>query len=185
MNFLAHCALAQDAAERWNCNAAQRSGLLAGAIIGDFVKGRIPLDWPLELQAGARLHRRIDALSNTNEHIRNSCNRYPAHLRRFAPIFVDMLADHCLSHAWEDYYRHARPGFAGDCYAAVDRYSHHLNTSGQRFFDYMCDQDLLANYHDWHHISRGLAAVLRALETQRATPGSRRGKPRSGAAGTV
>ena len=164
MNFLAHCALAQDAVEQWGCNARERGGLLAGAIIGDFVKGTIPTDWPIELQAGARLHRRIDAQSNLNDHIRNSCNRYPDHLRRFAPIFVDMLADHCLSHAWDEYYRWSRPGFARDCYAAVQGYQQHLNTPGQRFFGYMYDEDLLANYHDWHHISRGLAAVLRRLK---------------------
>ena len=43
---------------------ALRSGLLAGAILADFGKGPIDSKWPLELQAGIRLHRRIDAFTN-------------------------------------------------------------------------------------------------------------------------
>ena len=104
MNFLAHCSLAHDAALIWQCDHDQRSGLLAGAVIGDFVKGQLPQQWPHALRAGARLHRKVDALSNINSGIRQNCDRYPAHMRRFAPIFVDMLADHCLALNWQNYY---------------------------------------------------------------------------------
>ena len=55
MNFLAHCALADDAADSsWQCNEQERQGLLAGAVLGDFVKGTIPAYWPLALQAGIK-----------------------------------------------------------------------------------------------------------------------------------
>ena len=163
MNFLAHCALASDAAEAWSCDAQQREGLLAGAVLGDFVKGYIPTDWPLALQAGTRLHRKIDALSNQNVCIRENCNRFPPHLRRYAPIFVDMLADHCLSQRWSDYYDAELRTFTEECYQAIDVYAGHLNGNADRFLDYMKEVDLLANYHQWQHMSRGLASVLRRL----------------------
>ncbi|MEE4282108.1 MAG: ACP phosphodiesterase [Pseudomonadales bacterium] len=164
MNFLAHCALAADAAETWSCTPEQREGLLAGAVLGDFVKGYIPTDWPLPLQAGTRLHRKVDALSNRNPAIRTTCNRFPAHLRRYAPIFVDMLADHCLSHSWDDYYDHDLDAFTDECYHAIDVYAMHLSGNADRFLDYMKEVDLLANYHQWPHITRGLASVLRRLD---------------------
>ena len=44
----------------------QRVGLLAGAIIGDFPRGRINREWPRELVAGITLHRRIDAVQQAN-----------------------------------------------------------------------------------------------------------------------
>jgi acyl carrier protein phosphodiesterase len=163
VNFLAHCALAHDAALAWDCSQQERDGLLAGAVLGDFVKGRIPAQWPIALQAGTRLHRKIDALSNINPSIRDNCNRFPAHLRRFAPIFVDMLADHCLSQCWDNYYEADLPVFTQECYRAIDHYAPQLEISPERFLTYMKDVDLLANYHHWPHVSRGLESVLRRL----------------------
>lgn len=166
MNFLAHCGLAHDAALTWQCSKEQRRGLLAGAVIGDFVKGPIPAHWPTPLRAGARLHRKIDALSNNNAHIRQNCNRYPAHLRRLAPIFVDMLADHCLSLNWSEYYQLEVAEFSTECYAAIDAYADFLNPQAARFVGYMHEVDLLANYDDWAHVARGLKSVLRRLQRE-------------------
>ena len=163
MNFLAHCSLAHDAALSWRCNDQHRRGLLAGAVIGDFVKGSIPAHWPRELRAGTRLHRKIDALSNQHPGIRQHCDAYPAHLRRFAPIFVDMLADHCLATSWNRYYQAAPTDFSAECYSAIDAYAGYLTDDARRFCDYMQEVDLLASYHEWSHIARGLNAVLRRL----------------------
>jgi acyl carrier protein phosphodiesterase len=166
MNFLAHCTLAHDAALTWQCDSAERQGLLAGAIIGDFVKGRLPEHWPAPLLAGARLHRKVDALSNINPGIRNNCDRYPAHLRRFAPIFVDILADHCLTLGWHRYYDMTVQTFSADCYAAIARYESFMSDDALRFFTYMRDADLLANYDEWTHIARGFKSVLRRLRRE-------------------
>ena len=166
MNFLAHCALADDAASVWGVDAEARRGLLAGAFIGDFIKGPLPADWPAALQAGARLHRRVDALSNRSAGIRRSCDRFPDHLRRFAPIFVDMLADHSLAHTWEHHYPQSITAFSAECYTAIAEHAEQLPARGQRFFDYMQDVDLLANYHDWDHVARGLHSVLRRLNRE-------------------
>ena len=166
MNFLAHCALADDAAGVWQVDTEARRGLLAGAFIGDFIKGPLPSDWPPALRAGARLHRRIDALSNRSAGIRRSCDRFPEHLRRFAPIFVDMLADHSLSLSWAQHYSQPIAAFSEECYAAIEAYAEQLPAPGQRFFSYMQDVDLLANYHEWDHVARGLHSVLKRLQRE-------------------
>lgn len=166
MNFLAHCSLAHDAASIWSCSEEQRRGLLAGAVIGDFVKGTIPTQWPVALQAGARLHRKIDALSNVNLAIRTNCDRFPKNLRRLAPIFVDLLADHCLSLQWSSQYNVAIKAFSDECYEAIGEYELYMSPQARRFSDYMKDVDLLANYHEWRHIQRGLHSVLRRLRQE-------------------
>ena len=163
MNFLAHCSLAHDAASSWSCDASERQGLLAGAVIGDFVKGSIPAHWPRELRAGARLHRKIDALSNQHPGVRQHCDAYPRHLRRFAPIFVDVLADHCLATNWTEYYEPRPTDFSAECYDAINAYADYLTNDGRRFCDYMQEVDLLASYHEWPHVARGLNSVLRRL----------------------
>ena len=163
MNFLAHCSLAHDASVTWGCSSQERIGLLAGAVIGDFVKGHIPTHWPVPLQAGARLHRKVDALSNIHPNIRASSATFPDHLRRFAPIFIDMLADHSLARNWQDYYDIPLNEFSAQCYRAISQHENHLPTQAQRFVNYMYQQDLLANYDQWPHIAQGLQSVLRRL----------------------
>jgi len=169
VNFLAHCSLAADLALELHTKPPGLSGddllqgALAGAVIGDFIKGRVPEDWPRALQIGVRLHRKIDALSNQSEGMRQTSNRYPPHLRRFAPIFVDMLADHCLALDWHTYHQAPVSKFSTSCYTAIEQHQQHLSKTGAQFFGYMRDNDLLAQYHDWHHIRRGLSSVLRRL----------------------
>ena len=163
MNFLAHCALAADAADAWSCDEEQRRGLIAGALVGDFIKGGIPADWPLPLRAGVRLHRRVDAISNRNHSMRAVSASFPGELRRYAPIFVDILADHALARRWEDFYATARSEFCGSCYRDIASFEDFLTSRGKRFFGYMRDADLLTNYDDWIHVEDGLSSVLRRL----------------------
>ena len=163
MNFLAHCALAADAGKIWDVAEDQSRGLLAGAVIADFSKGRINPNWPQPLQAGIRLHRRIDAVSNQNAAIRISCDRYPKTLRRYAPIFVDILADYYLSLNWQDCSQQAIDPFTQHCYSAIALYADYLPEHGHKFAAYMQDSNLLARYHDWLTIERAIESSLRRL----------------------
>lgn len=163
MNFLAHCALANDAAEALNIDEASRQGLLAGAVIGDFIKGPVRQDWPVPLQAGVRLHRKIDAISNQNQDLRRLSATFPKHIRRFAPIFLDLLSDYSLARQWHSMYTHTTSELSQQSYLAIAAYAQFLPEHGQHFFDYMRKEDLLANYHQWPHIERGTHSVLRRL----------------------
>lgn len=164
MNFLAHAALAHDAALRWSADEAQTTGLLAGAVIGDYVKGRIPTDWPIALQAGVALHRRIDAISNRHFGIQATCNTYPDDLRRYAPIFIDLLADHSLARDWSRYYEKTEKNAVSEaCYKALNAHLDKLPANGIRFASYMQEVDLLANYDEWSHVEQGFQSVLRRL----------------------
>ena len=163
MNFLAHCALADEASSLWQVDSNQHQGLLAGAVIADFTKGRINPLWPDALQAGIRLHRRIDAVSNQHPGIRTSCERFPKSLRRFAPIFIDILADHYLSLSWHDYTKENLGTFTPRCYQAIARYQEYVPQQGQSFIGYMRETNLLGRYHDWATIERALLFSLKRL----------------------
>ena len=152
MNFLAHCALAEDASEVWDAQDDLRAGLLAGALIGDFVKG-------------VRVHRRVDACSNQDQFAKACSNRFPPELRRFAPIFVDLIADHHLCRDWHRHYpRRDLATFAQQCYAAIELYDRYLPAHGRRFFAYMLEENLLLHYDKWEHLERGLYSVMRRLQ---------------------
>lgn len=160
MNFLAHCAIADRAPDR------AHPDLIAGGFLGDFVKGPVPASLPETLATGVRLHRRIDAYSNEHPGIAASCGRFEAPLRRFAPIFVDVVADHLLARHWSRFHPRPLERFTADAYRAIDRHAHRLPAEGLRFFDYMREADLLARYRGREAMERGLGAVLKRLRRE-------------------
>jgi len=163
---LAHCVLADHAAKHWRVDLQMRQGLLAGAVIADFTKGPVNHAWPQALQAGVRLHRRIDAFSNTQQAIKTTCERFPSEYRRYAPIFVDLLADYFLSISWDAFHDESKKVFSAKCYAALTEYEDFLPAHGQRFLQYARQRDLFANYDQWENIQRGLGSVLQRLNRE-------------------
>ena len=160
MNFLAHCLIGAQAA------AENKPELIAGGFLGDFIKGPVPADLPFELALGVRLHRRIDAYSNQHPGIRVSCNRFPAQLRRMAPIFVDIIADHCLARRWSEFSDEAIYAFTQRTYRQVAQHRGWLSARGERLLRYMSDEDLLASYRHPEVMHQSLRSITRRLGTE-------------------
>ena len=158
MNFLAHCAL-----------GARSDALLVGGFLGDFVKGPVPETLPQAVQDGIRLHRRIDAYSATEPHIRASIARLPAALRRFTPPFVDLLADHLL--ALDFAAQHGEPlrTFSARVYRAIGAHRAWLRPEAAHFFDMMQDTDLFERYRDFASVERAFARLMKRLRREDAT----------------
>lgn len=186
MNFLAHCLIGarvpgpadNRASDRQATSphttaivddAWQRS-LIAGGFLGDFLKGRVPTEMPEPLALGVRLHRRIDAYSNRQAMIRRSCDRFPTELRRFAPIFVDIIADHLLATSWSTHHAAPLTDFTGSTYSSIDEHRDWLSESGREFLDYASASDLFARYQDWSVIERALHSVARRIRRPELGP---------------
>ena len=159
MNFLAHCLLARPG-----------DGYLAGAVLGDFVKGPVPRHLPTELQAGIRLHRRIDSHSNHLLEMKTSVARFDPALRRVAPVLLDIVADHCLALRWRRFSDLDLAAFTAEIYAALARFEDCVPERGRRFVDYMVETDLLARYGDWSVALRAMKHVLERLRLQHLAP---------------
>jgi acyl carrier protein phosphodiesterase len=92
LNHLAHFLLAQG-----------KSHLEVGAFLGDYVKGPLDGHYPKNIEHGIRLHRKIDAFTDKHPIVRQSCSRIDPHLRRYAPIMIDVFFDHILASHWLTY----------------------------------------------------------------------------------
>jgi acyl carrier protein phosphodiesterase len=160
MNFLAHCLIPDRALD------FTHPDLIAGGFVGDFLKGPVPEDLPAMLATGVRLHRRIDAYSNEHAGIRKSCARFPPELRRFAPIFVDVVADHLLARHWQRFHPAPLTAFTARAYEAIRPHVNRLPESGRRLFDFMTEQDLLARYREPDTMHQSLRSVTRRLDRQ-------------------
>ena len=163
MNFLAHCLIAERAADHLAYRADDRDMLIAGGFIGDFLKGPVSDALPAPLIVGVRLHRRIDAYSNQHEAIRRSCNRFPDALRRLAPPLVDVIADHLLATAWPHHHHQSLTDFSAETYRCIHGCADYLPESGREFFAWMVENYLLASYRHWESAQRGMRSVTRRL----------------------
>src|SRR5262245_27221828 len=92
MNFLAHVYLAGGSDE-----------LLIGSVLGDCVKGSDLTKFSEAVGAGIRLHRRIDAFSDTHPVVGASKRRIGEANRRYAGPLVDLFYDHFLAASWHRY----------------------------------------------------------------------------------
>ena len=152
MNFLAHCLLA------W-----PGQGWIAGGVLGDFIKGRVPETLPSELRSGIRLHRRIDSFANRLPEMKPSIARFDGRLRRAAPVLLDIVADHCLALMWTRYSGVPLADFAPQVYSALRRFDGCVPEPARPFVERMIDTNLLARYGEPAVRDRALRYILDRL----------------------
>lgn len=110
MNHLAHFLLAPgDDAGR------------AGTLLGDFIRGADLSAWPTEVEHAIRLHRRIDAFTDTHPVLIETRGVLPANLRRYAGILMDVYFDHLLIAQWEEWATAPLSHFADEVHATLAR----------------------------------------------------------------
>lgn len=96
MNHLAHFAL-----------AAADDDARAGTLLGDFVRGPVLDAWPPAVQQAIRLHRRVDAFTDTHPLVARARGLWAPPWRRYAGIVLDVVFDHLLMRDWAIW--HAEP----------------------------------------------------------------------------
>jgi acyl carrier protein phosphodiesterase len=148
VNFLAHCAL-----------GSQHPEYLVGGFLGDFIKGRVPAHLPRRIQVGIRLHRRLDAFSAVQPDIKMSVARFPAALRRVAPIFVDLVADHFLARHFEFVYPEPLAAFATRAYATLTGQIDQFPAPARRFLKYLTEYDVFGRYVEVDAVERAFTRI--------------------------
>jgi len=69
---------------------------MVGNFLGDFIRGTDLSHLPLAISEGVKLHRRIDAFTDAHPNIMRLKAFFPAEIRRFAGIALDVWFDHLL-----------------------------------------------------------------------------------------
>ncbi len=116
MNFLAHLHIAH------HCQSS-----LLGNLLGDFVKGDPTEQYPQSLVQGIRLHRWVDAYTDSHPVMKAAKSLFPSQQQRFAPIALDLFWDHCLVNTWSNWHgeplgqflTHAQQGIAEESTSAL------------------------------------------------------------------
>ncbi len=148
MNFLAHFHLA------W-----PDEGLIAGALEGDYFKGRLRGQLPTYLERGVSLHRAIDAHTDSHPVVRQLRADLPADLRRYAGILIDLCFDHYLSVHWASFSNMPLDKFTRRVYRILIAHEGDLSEGARRMLARLVEYDVLTRYHQWDTVVATAARV--------------------------
>jgi len=142
VNFLAHFHLA------W-----PDEGMIAGGLEGDFFKGPLPGKLPHSLERGVKLHRAIDAYTDNHELVATLRWHFPAPLRRYAGILIDLSFDHFLTRHWCKYSEIGLKDFNQQICTILNQQDAQLSEGSRRMLNRIQEYDILNLYHDWDTVT--------------------------------
>lgn len=152
MNYLGHAYLSMG-----------DSAVVAGNMIGDHVKGTLALAaFPGGMQAGIRLHRRIDEFADMHPATLRAKILFKEHYGLYAGAIMDTLYDHFLANDPKLFAGEKElKAFATHTYAQVEEYAAHLPPPFAAYFPHMKEHDWLYNYRTMKGIERSLQRLHR------------------------
>jgi acyl carrier protein phosphodiesterase len=150
MNYLAHLLL-----------SSHSHDALAGALLGDFVKGRVDGRYSPAVTDAILLHRAIDRFTDTHVLTRASRALISPQRRRFAGILVDVFYDHFLARHWRRYHPLAIDAWTATVYAALLPQRATFPPRLQRILPLMAADDWLGAYAEPEAVDAALRGIAR------------------------
>lgn len=141
MNFLAHFHLA------W-----PDEGLVAGGLEGDYYKGPLRGDLPPAIERGVKLHRAIDAYTDSHPLIAQLRRDLPQSLRRYAGILIDLSFDHYLSLHWSRFSDISLTEFNNSVYRTLATHEGALSAGSRHMLARLVEYDILGLYLEWETV---------------------------------
>jgi len=135
VNHLAHFHLAGD------CEY-----LVVGALLGDYVKGPLTGALPQALERGVRLHRRVDAFTDSHERLRALRVHFGPGERRLAGVVTDLFFDYLLTRHWSVSMPRRCATSATRVCAILERHAAALSPPAARQARRIVEYDLLCRY---------------------------------------
>lgn len=136
MNYLAHAFL-----------SFNKTDILTGNMISDFVKGKTKFDYPLGIQKGIQLHRLIDEFTDAHPVTSKAKNYFRPQYRLYSGAFVDVVYDHFLALDKKQFEEYKNiEDFSQQVYQLLEINFALFPLRFQKMFFYMKSQNWLYNY---------------------------------------
>jgi acyl carrier protein phosphodiesterase len=148
VNFLAHFHLA------W-----PDRGLVAGGLEGDYYKGPLRGELPAAIERGVELHRAIDAYTDSHPVVGQLRGEFPAELRRYAGILIDLVFDHYLSLHWSRFSEMPLGTFNRSVYDVLRAEEAALSAGSRAMLQRLLQYDILARYRHWETVPASAARI--------------------------
>jgi len=148
VNFLAHFHL-----------ASPDAGLIVGGLEGDYFKGPLRGELPLDLERGIKLHRAIDAYTDGHCLVQQLRREFPPNLRRYAGILIDLSFDHYLSLHWSRFCDIPLAAFNTATYRTLVEHEASLSHSARMMLARLQEYDILNLYLTWETVPATAARI--------------------------
>lgn len=135
MNYLGHIILSDT-----------NEPLIIGNFIGDYVKGKQYLHFPLEVQRGILYHRAIDHFTDRNPHWFVVRDYLKPSYQKYAGVVADIVVDHFLAKNWDLFYPISLNWHSKWVYATFLKYFDILPFKVQAFLPYLIQDKRLQSY---------------------------------------
>jgi acyl carrier protein phosphodiesterase len=153
VNYLAHAYL-----------SFNKSEVLVGNMISDFVKGKKKFDYAPGIQTGITLHRAIDQFTDEHAATRQAKKIFQPVYRLYGAAFMDVIYDHFLANDESEFPGNALQQFAQQVYKQLEQYTESFPPPFADMFPYMKQYDWLYNYRQRSGIRRSFEGLAhRAL----------------------
>jgi acyl carrier protein phosphodiesterase len=150
MNFLAHAYL--------SFNHPQ---VLAGNMTSDFIKGKTQYHYPPAIQAGIRLHRSIDAFTDSHWATKKAQEVFRKDYRLYSGPITDVIYDHYVANDPEIFKDDELLLFSMNVYKVLEEQSSHLPPRFLTLLPHMKEQNWLWGYSTKEGIERSLQGLVR------------------------
>lgn len=155
MNFLAHIYLSGDSDE-----------ILVGNFIGDYVKGKEYLQYPVNIRKGIMLHRSIDSFTDSHPITRSSKSFVRDKYGKYSGIVIDIFYDHFLANHWPSFSDQPLNRFIHRKYSILNSNFSVFPDGVKRFFPYF----VRSNWLEAYATMDGLESVLRRMAYRTSLP---------------
>lgn len=155
MNILAHIYL-----------SGENDEIKIGNFIGDFVKGHEYLNYPIEIQKGILLHRKIDYFTDNHPIVRESKHRLNPIYHKFSGILIDIFYDHFLVNQWNLYSNKSHKDFLSNLYVLLTENDHHLPKQLVDYTNRFVKNDWLSYYSN----IEGVRFILKNMAIHTSLP---------------
>lgn len=148
MNYLAHIYL-----------SGSDQNIMIGNFIADSIKGSKYLEYPIAIQKGILLHRKIDSFTDHHPSFRNSTKKLHQRYGHYSGIIVDIFYDHFLAKNWNDYSKTPLEKYIAHFYDILLQNQEILPLSIQKMMPYMIESNWLLSYSSVEGITRVLKGM--------------------------
>lgn len=150
MNFLAHLYL-----------SGNDENIMIGNFIADHVKGNHFLNFNNDIIKGIKLHRLIDAFTDSHPVVDESKKRLRAYFHKYSPVIVDVFYDHFLAKNWSNYHPQPLDKYADHVYSLLNKNENILPEKTKKMIPYMVQHNWLGGYATLDGINRALTGMSR------------------------
>lgn len=132
---------------------------MIGNLMGDHIRGNNFNNLNDDVIKGVKLHRLIDAFTDTHPVVTASKERLRPVFHKYAPVIVDIFYDHFLAKNWNAYSEVPLQGYADYVYALLSKNKNILPQRTQSMLPHMIANNWLFIYSTTDGINRVLTGM--------------------------